>query len=280
MRAIAAFVLFAASGLAGLYHAEANSAGNMVPTYEVKLLMNPEVVLDSEHKLKEAVLNAFGMPATVTKMNVLFMDTDSQSIYGSGWIARIRKTEGEGDFELSYKKRYPIPNGDITEALSIANAQGFDVSDANYAAQIEWGYQEKTLSITNTKKDNKSGYHGMEMPSASDAFSLLRKNIPGKMDNCWYSHWGSDMLSVSRKYGPVLAKRSVGLWSGMPLYIEVWPIRSSSGTGTEYVVEASLKTANGSAAAGRHDDLMAYLVARGWFLAQDSLKTQMIMQRY
>jgi len=252
----------------------------MVPDYEVKLLMNPNVVLDTDHKLKNTVLGTFNMPTSVTKMNVLFMDTNAKDIYGNTWIARIRKTEGKSDFELTYKKRYPIDNGNITEALYKANSEGFDSTENNYEAQVEWGYQKKTLSISNSKTDSKSGYSGMDLPSASDARSLLKKNIPGKLDNWLYSGWGKSMLDSSRKYGPILAKRSVGTWSGMTLYIEVWPILNQTGTGTDYIVEASFKTKSEATASAKHDELQAYLITRGWFVAEDSLKTQLIMDRY
>ncbi|MFZ6746123.1 hypothetical protein ACO0LC_23090 [Undibacterium sp. JH2W] len=256
------------------------AASNMVPDYEVKLLMNPNVVLDSDHKLKSTVLATFNMPTSVTKMNVLFMDTNARDIYNNTWIARIRKTEGESDFELTYKKRYAIDNGNITEALYKANAEGFDSTEKNYEAQIEWGYQKKTLSISNSKTDSKSGYSGMDLPPSSDARSLLKKNIPGKMDNWLYSGWGKSMLDNSRKYGPILAKRSVGTWSGLKLYIEVWPILNQTGTGTDYIVEASFKTTSDAIASAKHDELQAYLISRGWFVAEDSLKTQLIMDRY
>lgn len=259
---------------------QAVAASNMVPDYEVKLMMNPNVVLDADHKLKSTVLSTFNMPSSVTKMNVLFMDTNAKDIYNNTWIARIRKTEGENDFELTYKKRYAIDNGNITEALDRANADSFDSSEKNYAAQVEWGYQKKTLSISNSKTDSKSGYSGMDLPSSSDARSLLKKNIPGKMNNWLYSGWGTSMLDASRKYGPILAKRSVGTWSGMTLYIEVWPILNQAGTGTDYVVEASFKTRSEATASARHDELQAYLISRGWFVAEDSLKTQLILDRY
>ncbi|MWC29694.1 hypothetical protein [Paenibacillus sp. MMS18-CY102] len=265
---------------AGFQPATAHAASNMVPDYEVKLLMNPSAVLGSDFKLTSTVLTTFSMPTTVTKMNVAFLDTNAKNIYSNGWSTRIRKMEGESDFELSYKKRYAIANGDITAALTQANNEGFDSGDTNYEAQVEWGYQNKTLSITRTKSGSKSGYSGMDLPSLSDARSLMVNNAPDKFNNWLYSGWGTSMLQTSRYYGPVLAKRSIGTWSGLQLYIEVWPILNAAGTGTEYVVEASFKTASATTASSKHDELIAYLQNKGWFLAQDSLKTQLIMDRY
>jgi hypothetical protein len=260
--------------------APVQAASNMVPDYEVKLLMQPSAVLGSDGKLTSTVRTAFGMPSTVTKMNIQFLDTNAKDIYTNTWIPRIRKTEGESDFELTYKKRYPITNDNIAAALTLANQEGFDSTDTNYDAQVEWGYLNKTLSISNKKTGKKSGYSGMDLPSKSDSIKLLNDNVPGKMDDWLYNGWGSDMLSNSRLYGPILAKRSIGTWSGLETYIEVWPILNAAGTGTENVVEISFKTTSSTTASTKHDQLITYLQGQGWFLAQDSLKTQLIMDRY
>ncbi|NBD27204.1 hypothetical protein [Paenibacillus glycinis] len=265
---------------AGVAPAPAHAAGNMVPDYEVKLLMNPSVVLGSDFKLTSAVLNAFSMPTTVTKMNVAFLDTDDEDIYSNGWSPRIRKMEGEDDFELDYKKRYAITNNDINAALTQANNDGFDSGDDGYEAQVEWGYQNKTLSITREKSGSKKGYDGMELPSIGDARSLMINDAPDKFNDWLNDDWGTDKLDDSRYYGPILAKRSIGTWSGMELYIEVWPIKKASGSGTDYVVEASFKTDSATTASTKHDQLITFLQSKGWFLAQDSLKTQLIMDRY
>lgn len=252
----------------------------MVPDYEVKLLMPPAAVLGTDFKLTSAVKTAFGMPDTVTKMNVQFLDTNYQDLNNNGWNARIRKTEGERDFELTYKKHYPVVNNDIDGALTTASLDGFDTNDTNYEAQIEWGYQNKTLSVSRKKSGSKSGYSGMDLPNLSDSRSLLINNAPDQFDDYLYNGWGTSKLSTSRIYGPVLAKRSVGTWSGLQTYIEVWPIKDAAGTGTEYIVEISFKTTDRATASQKHDELIAYLQSKGWFLPQDSLKTQLIMDRY
>ncbi|CAN7587709.1 hypothetical protein [Paenibacillus sp. LjRoot56] len=120
----------------------------------------------------------------------------------------------------------------------------------------------------------------MDLPNLTDSRSLLINNAPDKFNNWVSSGWGTSKLSTSRVFGPILAKRSIGTWSGLQLYIEVWPIRNAAGTGTEYVVEASFKTTSQTTASTKHDELITYLQGKGWFLAQDSLKTQLIMDRY
>lgn len=259
-----------------------SAASNMVPDFEVKLLLNATAVLDAAngYKIKPTVLAAFSMPTSVSKMNVQFLDTNTQQIYNNGWSPRVRKTEGESNFELTYKKRYPVVGGDINAALTTANSQGFDSTDDNYEAQIEWGYTQKTLSISRKKKATKAGYSGMDLPSQADSIALLVANAPGKFQNWGYSNWGTEMLGSSRIFGPVLAKRSTGTWSGIKLYIEVWPIRDVAGTGIEYIVEASFKTDSVTTAGTEGVDLQSFLEGKGWFLPVDSLKTALIMARY
>lgn len=269
----------AVSALA-LVPGSAGAAANMTPDYEVKLLMNPATTLGSDRKPTAAVLSAFGAPSTVTKMNVQFLDTSAKDLYTAGWSPRIRKTEGESGFELTYKKRYPVGSGGIDGALTTANGQGFDANDTTYDAQIEWGYQQQTLSISRKKSASGSGYSGMDLPGQSDARSMLIDEAPDQFDDWLGNGWGTGKLASSRIFGPVLAKRSVGTWKGRELDIEVWPIKAASGSGTDDLVEASFKTTSRTTASADHDALQAYLQSKGWFLAQDSLKTQQIMDRY
>lgn len=257
----------------------ASAAANMTPDYEVKLLLNPATTLGSDHKLTSSVRTQFGLPTTVTKMNVQFLD-DAEEIYGEGWSPRIRKTEGEDDFELTYKKRYPVAGGDVNAALTTANTEGFDAGDTGYEAQVEWGYSKQTLSISRKKTASDSGYSGMTLPGASASRNFLIGEAPDKFDDWLFNGWGTGVLATSRVYGPVLAKRSVGTYSGVQLYVEVWPILNAAGTGTEDVVEASFKTTSSSTASTKKASLQALLQSKGWFLAQDSLKTQLIMDRY
>lgn len=268
----------AAVAIASAFRAQAEP--NMTPDYEVKVLLDPTVVLGSDQKLTSAVLSTFSMPTTVTKMNVQFLDTDGKGMYNAGWSPRIRKIEDKDKFELTYKKRYPITNGNIDAALTEANIGGFDASDDNYDAQVEWGYQKQTLSISLKKSSSSTGYNGMDLPDLNDSRDMLIDDAPGKFDDWLSNGWGTDNLAISRIFGPVLAKRSIGTWSGLELFVEVWPIRNSAGTGIEYIVEASFKTANRADASLQHDNLIAFVQERGWFLEQDSLKTQLIMERY
>lgn len=256
----------------------AETVTNMTPNYEVRLLLDPDAVLSSKLELADTVLSTFHVAST-TKMNVQFLDTCSKDIYIAGWSARIRKAEND-DLELTYKKRYAISGGEIDAALTTAKVDGFDDGDRKYEAQVEWGYQKQTLSISRKKNIKNSRDSGADLPGESKSRKLLIDEAPDKFDNWYPNKWGTSALAISRIFGPVLVTRFVGKWNDMPLNLEVWPLLNSDRTGIEYIIEASFKTDSRTTASVEGGNLVAYLQSKNWFLAQDSLKTQLIMERY
>ncbi|KAM0257088.1 hypothetical protein ACHAQJ_004552 [Trichoderma viride] len=254
--------------------------GPMVPDYEIHLLMDPTVVLDSDFKLTPTVLSTFAMPTTVTKINVQYLDTIPEDLYNNGWSCRIRNIENESGFDLTYKWRLPVSNGNITGALDTAFGDGWNSGQGNYNAQIDWLYTSQTLSIQRDYTASSSGYSGTDDPDEKDSRSMLESNAPN-MFNDWLSdNWGTDLLKSAVIYGPVLTKRSIGAWSGVELDIEVWPIENSSGTGIEYIVEASFKTSNYTFASTGRNQLISLLQNEGWFLAESLSKEDLVMENY
>lgn len=254
--------------------------GPMVPDYEVHLLLNPTAVLDSDFKLTPTVLSTFSMPTTVTKINVQYIDTVSEVLYNNGWSCRIRNIENESGFDLTYKWRLPINNGNITGALNTAFSYGWNSGQGNYNAQVDWLYASQTLSIQRDYTASSKGYSGTDDPDENDSRSMLESNAPS-MFNDWVSNnWGTDMLESGVIYGPVLTKRSVGTWNGVELDIEVWPIENSSGTGIEYIVEASFKTDNYTFASDGRNQLITLFQNEDWFLAESLSKEDLVMENY
>lgn len=259
---------------------DASQEPNMTPDYEVKLLLNSTLVLDSNHELTSDILSDFGMPTNTTNINVQFLDTSCKEIFNAGWSTRIRKFKDENEFELTYKKRYPIIGGDIDGALTTANSEGFDSGNKKYEAQVEWGYERQSLSITRKKSASDSGFSGLDLPGEADSRAMLISEAPDKFVNFVSLGWGTGVLDKSRIFGPVLAKRSIGTWADQKLYIEVWRIRNAKNTDFEYIVEASFKTKSHTKASSGHKDLVAYLQDKGYLLLQESDKTRLILERY
>lgn len=258
------------------------AAGVATPNYEVKWYLDPAVVLGFDHKLKSAVLNAFDMPSTVEKMNVEYLDSDDLDLNAEGWDVRIRKMEAYSDkaFEVTYKMRYPIAGGNIQAALNWAAADGFDADEDDYEAQIDWGFSSQTLSFSNKKDAELDGYEGMELPGKGDSRDLAEDLIAGKLENWQSGDWAEDILHDAHIYGPVSAKRSIGEWAGEELYIEIWEIKKATGTGYDYLVEASFKEDDYATASAVRDSLKNKLISEGWFLPQDGLKTTKILEQY
>lgn len=255
-------------------------ASNMVPKYEVKLLMDPTNVLDSNKRLKPTVLETFTAAPPVVKMAIQFLDTNTKDIYNKDWSPRIRKVQGKADFELTYKRRYTIANGEIDATLAIAAEDGFDLATTIYEAQVDLGYEKQTLSINRDEFHPSSGYDAMDLPGEEHSRIMLTEHAPEKFDNWVKKQWITDKLKESRIYGPVLAQRYVGEWGGEKVYIEMWPVKAAIGTGTEYIVEASFKVRKRTKAFKMRQELMDLLCTKGWFLARDFLRTSAIMERY
>ncbi|KUL91030.1 hypothetical protein ZTR_01000 [Talaromyces verruculosus] len=250
------------------------------PDYEVRLQLDPSTVLNpNDNELNILITTAFKV-RDVINLRVQFLDTDFKDIYNATWSTRIRKFGNKKDFELAYKKRYPVADGDIGRAIAAANNDGFGASDTKYEAQIEWGYQKRTLSITRKKKVD-SGNHGTDLPDLSDSRQMLIDKAPDKFNN-WKDNknWGIDALARSRIYGPVLVKRYTGIWNDLELDIENWTLRNATGKGTENIVQISFKTASYQTVLDEQCKLMNFLREKNWFSAKDSLMTQTIMERY
>lgn len=267
------------SGLTFLEAPQASAAANAVPAYEVKFLAKPELVLNTDGTPRSEVIQTLGLNSTARNISAEYFDTNALNLNQAGWDVRFRKKDDKNNYELTYKKRYPVINGDVNAALTLANQEGFNASDDNYEAEIDWGYGKQTLSFSNTKKMDTNAT-GVQLPSQQEALSMLLDKLPGKLKNWSSSNWGKQQLTASRAYGPVTFQRYEGTWNGQELTLEVWPIRNAAGTGVENIVEISFKTADSTAVSGLRTQLMQVLANKNWLIPADGLKTQLILERY
>ncbi|MEU6401713.1 hypothetical protein [Streptomyces sp. NPDC046985] len=257
----------------------ASAASNAVPTYEVKIDLTT-AALDASHNPTSAVKSAFGITGSAKARSYEYFDTDALALNAQGWDVRLRHKSGSS-FEETYKKRFTVTGGDIDAALDQANDAGFDSSDTNYDAEVDWGYAKQTLSFSDEKSHSASGYSGTAMPSSSTGRGWLVNDIPGKLQDWGSSGWGSTTLAASRAHGPVTSQVWSGAWeSSDDASLEVLPVKAASGSGTEYVVELSFKTDDYDDAAALHSDAIATADAHGWLYRGDVLKTQLILDRY
>ncbi|MFI6642704.1 hypothetical protein [Streptomyces sp. NPDC050504] len=257
----------------------AHAASNAVPTYEVKINLTT-AALDAAHAPSSAVKSAFGITGSAKARSYSYYDTAAGDLDAEGWSVRLRHKDGSS-FEETYKKRFPVTNGDLDAALTAANQAGFNSSDTNYKAEVDWGYAKQTLSFSNEKKRSASGYSGTTLPSSDTGRSWLVGDVPGKLADWKSAGWGTGVLKNTRAHGPVTAKVYGGAWGASDdASIEVLPVVGANGTGTEYVVELSFKTDSKTDAAKLHDDAIALAESKGWLYRGDILKTQLILDRY
>ncbi|OIW30779.1 hypothetical protein CONLIGDRAFT_660757 [Coniochaeta ligniaria NRRL 30616] len=256
-------------------------AHNMAPDFEVKLLLNPAAVLDANLNLTNAALSTFAMSSAAAEIGVLFLDNDDKDIYAAGWSPRIRKTKGKDEFELTYKKRYPVTCEAVDAALAKAAEDGFDASDqSKYEAQVEWGYEKMTLSISRSKKVPDAGIGSMELLDVKAARTMLIDEAPGKFNDFGGDGWGERLLGEARIYGPIQTKRFTGVWQGVKVTVEIWPVVIAEEARTELIVEVSFKEDEIDDSAALRSGLIELLRGKGWLCPRDSLKTQLIMDNY
>ena len=65
------------------------AAENMVPTYEVKFLLDSDQVLNKDQRLKKEYRNYFETSSDYLTMGILYLDTETQDFNSQGWINRI-----------------------------------------------------------------------------------------------------------------------------------------------------------------------------------------------
>lgn len=112
--------------LSNIFSFSVNAAENIIPNYEVKLLLDSDIVLNSDDLLKSAYCNLFETSKNYEKTGVLYVDTEDLAFNDEGWVNRIRIKENSDCFELTYKKRYSVQNQDMDAVLNLANNEGLE----------------------------------------------------------------------------------------------------------------------------------------------------------
>lgn len=253
---------------------------NMVPDYEMKFLLDSDKVLNNDHELNSEYRDFLDTGKNYDTIGVLYLETPDYSFSNEGWYNRIRIKEDSNKFDLTYKKRYPIENGDIDSALTQANEEGFDISDTNYEAQVDWGYNKMTLSLSNKKDEKNDGYDDMELPGRKDAIEIIKDNMPGKEEDWGEKNWGKDAIDDAEKCGPVYYLQYEGKIEGITVDVEVWPVYTERTDSTEYITEVSFKEDDFETASSNREKVMDALDAEGILMHEDSLKTQKILDAY
>ena len=272
-----------------------------VSSYEVKLLLDSDKTLGEDHRLKEEIRQAFHMKEMPNSYLVAYMETPDKDFLSVGWINRVRARTGHEKIRLTYKKRFPIQNGDIDAALSAAAAEGLTKDDAQFPTEIDWGYEKMTLSFSHNV-DLSEETAANELPEKHAAMDMIAANMPA-IENAGTicadcsdrstgseaeangpaadpagerQEWGIETLQKAQMVGPVSFLRYTGkMKNGVFAHIEIWPVED--GTQTQYIVEISAKFKRFADAERMRRKAISRLDKMGILLHTDALKTQMIL---
>lgn len=261
--------------VAALLSVPALSAPVATPNFEVKLSLLPAAL--SSGKPSSELVSALALESSSEERTYAYYDTDEKALNAAGWAVRLRHKEGK-DLQLTYKKRYPV--SDLSSALSQAKDEGFDSSDTNYEAQVDWSYGKQVLSFSNEKKTSSSGYSGTSLPDGGAGLQLLVDKIPGKLQDWHSKDWGKSTLKSSREHGPVTSSVWDGTFEGVEASVEVLPVKAASGSGTELYTEFSFKVNDEATAKSLRDKAIKLVEGKGWLDKDGDLKTSIVLDRY
>lgn len=255
-------------------------ADAVTPTYQIKLRLDPAATLTATGAPIDAVTAALGLSTPPERNAVQYLDTDGLDLCAEGWSVRIKRDESARKFCLTFKKRYPV-NGDLGRVLDRANHEGFDASDTNYDAQIDWCYHTRTLDLAADKKTLTENYDGLGMPDddASREMVLRADKLPGKLGKWRPDDWAATRLHDARVHGPVVESAYHGQFAGHEVQLQITPLHDRAGIGYHYV-EVTTESGDLLTASALRDRLIATLDAAGWLLHEDAFKTELVLDSY
>ena len=264
--------------------AERGSSAEWTPdSYEIHLLLNSDLVLNDSHQLKEEILRLFHADDDYKTFSLAYYDTLEQDFYKEGWINRIRlkyEKNDENDFKLTYKKRYPVPGGDVIAAVQLAASEGFDLTGNRWEPQIEWGYTGMTLSLSAETAIPADTEETIADLDPSESFAMMAENMPAEEVNWRAEHWGIRALESAEQAGPIFFNRYKGEFHGRKVTIEVWEIHDERDSSIYFLSELSFKAGQYEEAADSRKQMMDSLLDLGILLKVDSLKTRQLLDAY
>jgi hypothetical protein len=252
--------------------------------FELKLLVDPARVLEPDGTPTHAVQTLLELDRS-KRISMQFLDSTRLELSEAGWNARIRAFSDEDQLQLTYKKRYPVAKAvDVQASIRAAMEQGghdgFESDPTIYEAQVEWGRDSKTLTLSLTTTVPQRESNPLDLPGERQSRELSARGVPLRLDQQQTSAWVRSVLLHAHVYGPVFGRRWMGELSGNKVSMEVWQIRGAPGAPDDQVVEVSLKEDDPTVAEARFSGLFDFLHAKDWLQDRAALKTNMILTRY
>lgn len=278
------FGVFPAGSLAEYAEHHSSPHTEWVPdSYEIHLLLNSDLVLDEDHLLKREILEKFHADDSYKTFSLAYYETLERDFFEEGWINRIRlkyEEDDENDFKLTYKKRYAVPDGDLSSAILLAETEGFDLSEGTWEPQIDWGYTGMTLSLskeTEVFADTEETIADLE---PAEGFAMMMENMPVEEQNWKSERWGINIFESAELAGPIFFNRYKGVFFDRTVKIEIWEIHDERDDSIRFLSELSFEAEEYEEAATSRKKMMDTLLNLGILLKVDSLKTQQMLDAY
>ena len=264
----------------------------MTPGYEVKFLVDPDLILDNSTKEPNAEFLALfeGMSLkSTTKMS--YYDTPDLALNNAGWTIRIRKKSNKKAQQCTFKKRYSkinkkstLTQGDVNKSVKSATREGFNtLTPFIGGCEIDYGFSKCTLSYSADYNIAETGKGNTDIPDSVASIQFINTNNPAIF---------TEDLSTIREHGAVTLTTYEGTFKGIvAVALDVMTIKDELGSGTETICEVTFKLEDYTGVRYEkqtdlmlvnklREELRAVLVEKGYLLEKDGLKTNMILQRY
>ena len=267
-------------------------AHSMTAGYEVKFLVNPDLILDSSTKQPNAEFLALfeGMSLKGTTV-ASYYDDDDLSLNQQNWTIRIRKKSNKKAQQCTFKKRYSkinrkekLTQGEVNKSVMSATREGFDtLSPFVEGCEIDYGFSKCTLSYSYDLSINETGKGDTTIPDSTASIAFINANKPAlfnlPLDNI-REHGAVELTTYEGTFKDVVA-----------VALDVMTIKDELGTGTETICEVTFKLEDYTGVRYEkqtdlmlvnelREELRAVLVEKGYLLEKDGLKTNMILERY
>lgn len=181
-------------------------------SYELKFVLDPGKVLDSENHLNSEYMKKFNFsPDEYSTNEVMYLETLNRDFINNNWINRLRQEGNKSTIERTYKKRYPL-QGDKTlktvqDAMRKAEDDGFEFSSEKKLkkTEVDWGYESMAFSISMEEDAvDPSPYPAkLAQYTSQQATAFAAEKMPQQEVNCSSPGWGLDTIKKAGMVGPV-----------------------------------------------------------------------------
>lgn len=259
--------------------------------YEVKFLVDQEVVLDEDGNYIEEFQNLFTDFELKGTTKMSYYDTEELALNEEGWTIRIRKKSNKKAQQCTFKKRYSginkgeiLKQKEVDKALKNAVKDGYNTLNVDFPeAEIDYSFSNATLSFSCDIDIAETGKNNTDIPNSEESIAFIEANKPEIFDL---------PLEGIREHGAVILTSYSAMMEDVEVAIESMTIKASKDAidETETIIEVSFKLEDYE---GEREDktdleivnelrekLRAKLNEGGYLIERNGLKTNTILERY